>query len=239
MLQATPPRKSPIFKSPPAVLGLVAVLVAVHAVLFYAGEKWQNWAYYGFAFSPARYGNDALVTLPGAPIFTFVSYAFLHGSWGHLLANSIWLLVFGTVTARYLGAWKFLALAGLSALAGALATLAVHWGEAVTMIGASGAVCGMMTAAVPIMYGRRRFLAQGDVGDPAGAMPLTFGELVRNRGAIIFMAVLLVLTLFSGASGFTGTSFMSQGSIAWEAHLGGFVGGLAGFYALARNRMRG
>lgn len=106
------------------------------------------------------------------------------------------------------------------------------------MIGASGAVSGMMTAAIPLMYGRRRAFAAGDMGDPQSSKPLTLTELIRNPGALIFLAMLLGLTLFSGASGFTGTSFMSQGQIAWEAHLGGFLGGLIGFYALARNRMR-
>jgi membrane associated rhomboid family serine protease len=40
--------------------------------------------------------------------------------------------------------------------------------------------------------------------------------------------------LFSGASGWTGASFMEEGRIAWEAHLGGFVAGLFAFYWLDR-----
>lgn len=237
MLQVSPPRAQPVFNAPPVVIGLVAVLITIHVALFYAGPEWQNWAYYAFAFSPARYGTGHLVTLPGAPVYTFVTYAFLHGGWAHLLINCLWLLIFGTATARYLRTPRFLALALIATIAGAAATLALHWGEDVTMIGASGAISGMITAAVPIMYGGRRFLAGGDMGDPQNAMPLRFGELIRNRGAIIFMVVLLALTLFSGASGFTGNSFMSQGQIAWEAHVGGFIGGLAGFYLLARDRM--
>lgn len=239
MLQVPTPPEQPIFKSPPVVIGLVAVLVTVHVALFYAGAAWREWALAMFSFSPGRYVASDWPNLPGGGAFTFISYAFLHASWDHLFFNSLWLLIFGTVVARYLGAWRFLALSAIAAASGAAATLVLHWGEVGTsMIGASGAVSGMMTAAVPVMYGRRKFLAGGDIGDPRNAVPLTAGELLRNRGAIIFMAVLLALTLFSGASGFTGSSFMSQGSIAWEAHIGGFIGGLAGFYLLARNRMR-
>lgn len=237
MLQVTPPVHQPLFRSPAVVIALVAVLITVQVVLFYAGQEWQNWAYFAFAFSPARYVANGLVTLPGAPAYTFLTYAFLHAGWADLLANCLWLLIFGTVVARYLGAARFLALAAVSAIAGALATLALYWGEAITMIGASGAVSGMVTAAVPIMYGRRRFMAEGDMGDPNSALPLSPRELLGNGGAIIFMLVLLVLTLFSGANGFTGTSFMSQGSLAWEVVIGGFIGGLLGFYGLAWNRM--
>jgi membrane associated rhomboid family serine protease len=49
----------------------------------------------------------------------------------------------------------------------------------------------------------------------------------------MFTAIWLTLTLVSGASGWTGNSFLSEGGIAWEAHVGGFVGGFLAFYALA------
>ena len=52
------------------------------------------------------------------------------------------------------------------------------------------------------------------------------------------MGIWLVVTLASGAAGWTGNSFMAEGGIAWEAHLGGFIAGLAGFYALAARAVR-
>ena len=96
------------------------------------------------------------------------------------------------------------------------------------MVGASGAVSGMLGIAIPIMYGRRV---------PGGMRPLSPVELLTDRKALLFMAVWLGITLFSGASGWTGNSFMTEAGIAWEAHLGGFVGGLAAFYMLARRQM--
>ena len=54
----------------------------------------------------------------------------------------------------------------------------------------------------------------------------------------MFTGVWLALTLVSGAAGWTGNSFMSEGGIAWEAHIGGFVGGLLAFYGLAPRPVR-
>ncbi|MBC8038237.1 MAG: rhomboid family intramembrane serine protease [Rhizobiales bacterium] len=212
--------RGPVFQSPPVVLAVIAGLALIHAVLEYAG--WQVWSFENFAFISRSSGQ----------IWRFLTYALLHADWMHLIFNCLWLLIFGTVVARYLGAGRFLLLCGASAIGGAAVTLLLHWNEDYRMIGASGAVSGLMAAAVPIMYGRGRLMAGWPAGDPQTARPLTPGQLLRNRNALIFTLVWLVITLMSGATGFTGNSFMAEGGIAWEAHIGGFAAGLAGFYLL-------
>ncbi len=216
-------RAGPIFQSPPVVLATIAILFLIHLALQYAGEDWQILALYYSAFLPELMGSQP---------WRFLTYAFLHGSWPHLIFNCLWLLIFGSVVARYLGALRFLLLSAGSAIAGALVTLLLHWGEDYLMIGASGAVSGLMAAAVPIMYGRGRLTAGWRTGDPLTTRALTPSQLLHNRNALIFTLVWLAITLMSGATGFTGTSFLSEGGIAWEAHIGGFIGGLAGFYLL-------
>ncbi|MBI2717418.1 MAG: rhomboid family intramembrane serine protease [Rhizobiales bacterium] len=229
--------RPPVFQSPPVVLALIAVLAAIHGLLQLAGNDWQVWSLYAFAFIPARYGGEPFPAIAGAQVWSFLSYAFLHASWTHLLFNSLWLLIFGTVVARYLGAFRFLLVFAIAAIAGAAATLADHWGDGTIMIGASGGVSGLMAAAMPIIYGGGKFHGFA-TGDPASTVPLTPGEFLRHRGALIFTGVFLLITLYSGATGFTGNSYMAQGGIAWEDHLGGFAGGLVAFYLLARGRLR-
>ena len=228
--------QQPIFQSPPVVLATIAVLAAIHAVLQYAGQSWQVWSLYALAFIPARFGSEPFSMIPGSQAWSFFTYALLHGSWMHLLFNSLWLLIFGTVVARYLGALKFLLLSAIAAAGGALVTLLLHWGQQYVMVGASGSVSGLMAAAVPIMYGRNAMWAGWSAGDPLTTRPLSPAQLLSNRNAIIFTVVWLAITLYSGASGFTGNSYMADGEIAWEAHIGGFVSGLVAFYLLQRVR---
>jgi membrane associated rhomboid family serine protease len=227
------PAKEPFFRAPKVVLILIAVLVFVHLALQIAGENWQVWSLYAFSFIPARIsGAMPFPAIQGSQIWSFLTYAFLHANWMHLFFNSLWLLVFGSVVARRLGALKFLILASAAAIMGAVATLLTHWGEAAIVIGASGAVSGLVAAAIPLMYGSGLRLGDTYRADMSTVTPLRPFEILSNRRAFIFTLIWIAVTLFSGASGWTGASFIEEGHIAWEAHLGGFIAGFAAFYWL-------
>lgn len=213
------PRTARAVNAPPAVLLLIAGLCTVHVLRALAGEEWDLWSIYAFALIPARLTGMAGVTfIPGSAWWSFVTYGFLHADWLHLAVNCVWLLVFGTVVARVLGTWRFLILSLVSTIGGGVAMVALHWGAPDPIIGISAAVSGLMAAAIPIMYAQR-------------GRPLTLGELLRHRRALVFIAVWLAITLLTGAQGF---SAMAGGRIAWEAHLGGFVIGLLTFAAMNR-----
>lgn len=220
----------PIFNAPAAVVAVIGGLVAIHALLWLLGEDWRYWAIYWFALIPLRFSEQAFPLPPGSEYWTLLTYALLHANWLHITFNSLWLLIFGTPVARYLGSWRFLLLCILSAGIGGLASLVLHWGANINVVGASGAVSGLIAATIPIMYAVR--LPGG------GGRPLEFGELLRNRNALLFMATWLLITLLSGATGWVGNGFVQESGIAWEAHLGGFAGGLACFYALTKGQMR-
>jgi membrane associated rhomboid family serine protease len=237
MPAAPPPASPPIFQAPSVVPLTIAVLVAIHLGLWFAGESWQVWALYAFAFIPARFGGgEAVPFITGSQYWSLLTHAFLHADATHLLFNCLWFLIFGTVVGRYLGALRFLVLTGVSAMAGALAMLALHWGEGSIMVGASGAVSGLTAAAVPIMYGRGMRWGTRMAGDPEHARPLSPLELLSNRNALLFAAVWLAITLYSGATGWTGNGYLDGAQIAWEAHLGGFIAGFAALYVLAPRR---
>lgn len=220
-----PAKPPPAFNVPPVVAAVIAVLVAVHAGLWVLGQDWQVWSIYALSLIPARFTIPGYPMLPGSQYWTLASYMLLHGNWMHLAFNCLWLLVFGTPVARYFGSAKFLVVSLVSGIIGGLCSLALHWGQEIIIVGASGAVMGLMAAAIPLMYGER--LPHG------GWRPATFRELLVNRRALVFTGVVLAITLFSGGTGWTGNSVLADSSIAWEAHIGGFVGGLLAFYVLA------
>ena len=216
-------RQKGIIDAPWPVVALIAAMAIIHLALYLGGEGWQDWAFAVFAFIPAVVSGGVAEMVPGSAWWRFLTHAFLHGDWMHLLFNCIWLLVFGTVTARRLGAVRFFALFLISVLGGAAATLARNWGEVIFLIGASGGVSGLLAAAIPVMYGRKRHSDHRALG------PL---ELFTDRPALMFMALWLGLTLVSGSTGLLVPG--QPGNIAWEAHLGGFVAGLLAFYLLGR-----
>jgi membrane associated rhomboid family serine protease len=230
--------REPMFNVPPALLGLAACLCFIHVMLaFVLPPAASETLLELFAFEPLRYSSTTILDgpLPGgvpADIWTFVTYAFFHVNLTHLVFNLIWLLAFGAPVARRFGAWRFLAFFALTAATGALAHLVTHIGEDVPTIGASAAVLGMMAGAM-------RFVFQP--GGPLGFLRLSEAETYRvpakPLGAMLRDPRLLLFGLaWFGLNALLGLPLFSMPGIegvavAWQAHIGGFVGGLLAFSA--------
>jgi membrane associated rhomboid family serine protease len=143
---------------------------------------------------------------------------FLHADLPHLLINMAMLLAFGTPIARRMRTAPFFLLYALCGIAGALFWALLHPYSIDPLLGASGAISGMV----------------GAVGGISLSEESGHGMPFRNRrAALIFVAVWLVLNFLVGLFGASAMGI--SGAIAWEAHLGGFVAGFALIKLFPRN----
>lgn len=217
--------REPIFNVPGLVLGLLATFFAVHLLRWLLPADENAWLTAVLAFIPARVSGMA-PDLPGgriAAVTSFVTHQFVHGDLAHLLINSAWLLAFGTPVARRTGAVRFLAFFLLAGIAGALLYLALNGSIPILVVGASGAISGLMGAAFRFLF--RSMEEAGPLGLAAARstplMPLA--ETLTDRRILMAVAGWTVLNVLLawGAAGLT-----EAAGIAWEAHLGGFYAGL-------------
>lgn len=224
----------PIFNIPAVTVVMLAAFVGIHAfrslvlgILSPADQELLEL----FAFFPARYAPSFIVAsgLPGgfgAQVWTFVSYAFLHADIAHLGMNSLWFLPFGSAVARRFGAQRFIAFFAATAAAGAAAHLITHAGERFPVIGASAAVSGMMAAAIRFAFQPHGPIALWQQKDERAyhTPALSLLSALRDPRILVFLVVWFGLNLLFG---FGSLPLVGAGqSVAWEAHIGGFLAGL-------------
>ncbi len=176
----------------------------------------------GAGLAVARYA----LTEAGASPWSAVTYAFLHGSWMHVLLNVFWLAAFGTPVARRLGTARFLIFCAATAVGGSMAHWVTHLQDVVPMIGASGVVSGAMGAAAWFAFSSGR---GGGLIDPSARFRprQTLSSLLRNRQVLVFFGIWFALNVLIGVS--AAPLGLTDGGIAWIAHIGGFLAGLAVF----------
>jgi membrane associated rhomboid family serine protease len=195
------PAREPVFNAPWPAMALVIVILGGYALQTRLSPGLiETWV-----FTPA-----ALSSGEWRGVFTAI---FLHGNWIHAITNAAMALAFATPLARYFGEGPRGAFAffGFYVLCGALGNLgfaAIHPGSAAGIVGASGAVSGLMAAVARLIGGRGRL---GGLGS---------STVIGMGGA------LLVVNLLVGALGGAWVPGSGGAGIAWEAHLAGFVAGL-------------
>src|SRR5262245_7013959 len=160
------PSREPFLNAPATIFWLIGALVAAHVVRVTLPQPWPENLLVEFAFIPARYSEAALAAgvLPPTGLIgqavPFISYMFLHGDYVHLGINSLWLLAFGPIVAKRLKSTRFLLFFLLCGIASAFTHLVVYFGAVETVVGASGAVAGLMGGAIRIFYGRMLYGGQ-------------------------------------------------------------------------------
>jgi membrane associated rhomboid family serine protease len=173
------------------------------------------------------------VAWPGgvaADLWTFVTYALLHADLSHLLLNGVWLLAFCAPVARRFGTMRFLAFMAATAIAGAVAHLVTHFGELLPMVGASASISGAMAAAMRFAFQRGGPLGALRDSDEAYRVPaVPLAVCLRDPRVLAFLLVWFGVNALFGFISLGGPG-MDQ-SVAWQAHIGGFLAGLLAFSA--------
>ena len=130
----------------------------------------------------------------------------------------VWLAAFGSPLANRIGTARFLAFWLFTSLAAVALHYVLHMDDASPLVGAAGAISGMMGAAA--RFGFRIDRQEGKAAF-AGHI-LSIPAVFRSRAAVTFLAVWMVVNLVMGLGvGVPG----GDGRIAWEAHIGGFLAG--------------
>jgi membrane associated rhomboid family serine protease len=154
-----------------------------------------------------------LIAHPAATWVTIFTAMFLHGGWFHILSNMWVLFIFGDNIEDRLGPGRYLVFYLLCGVVAGLFESFVLQGSNVPMIGASGAIAGVLGAYL-VLYPRARI---------ASLVPILFIFTIIDIPAVIFLLFWFVSQLFSGwltLQGSTGSG------IAWWAHVGGFLFGM-------------
>lgn len=202
-------------------------LIAVN-VLVYLWELSQGphlrMAFYLYGIVPIRYSNPqiALHFSFAEQILPFFTSMFLHGGFFHLLGNMWFLYIFGDNVEDRLGPFRFLVFYLLSGVAAGLIHLVSNWHSQLPTVGASGAIAGVMGAYF-LLYPRARILT---------LFPIFFIPFFFEIPAFFFLGYWVLIQLLYGT-----VTHGLAGGVAWWAHVGGFVFGMASvkfFEALPR-----
>ena len=156
--------------------------------------------------------GDGLVCLtdPGAQVSHLVTSMFLHGSWMHLIGNMWFLWLFGNNVEDSMGRLRFVVFYLLCGLTAAVAQIAEHPASAIPMVGASGAISGVMGGYL-VLFPRVRVYC---------LLILGFFFTSIALPAWMMLVYWLFIQLVSGLATTPG-----QGGVAFWAHVGGFVAG--------------
>jgi membrane associated rhomboid family serine protease len=160
--------------------------------------------------------------------FGLISSQFLHAGWLHILGNMLYLWIFGNNIEDRLGPVLYLGFYLLAGVVAGLTQVVIDPGSQVPLVGASGAIAGVLGAYL-VLYPRARVLSA-----------VFFGYFVQVVAvpAVIVLGLWFVLQLISGAASL-GAPTAAEGGVATFAHVGGFVMGvLVGLLLRARPAFR-
>jgi membrane associated rhomboid family serine protease len=205
-----PLRDSVPARKPPVVMwGILATCLLVFLYELGLTEPELAWLFRTFGVVPAR------LLGPEPPYFTLVTSLFLHGGWVHLLGNMLYLWIFGNNVEDAMGHGRFAVFYLLCGFAAAAVQVAFQPDSPVPMVGASGAIAGVLGAYL-VLFPHARILA---------LVPLGFFTQLTEVPAVLFLPLWFLLQLLYGLASL-GVQTQLGGGVAFWAHVGGFVAGV-------------
>lgn len=203
-----PARRFPIVNT--ALIGLNVLVFLFEAAL---GSDQQGQFIQIWGLVPARSWQAG--GLGGwLPLFTSM---FLHGGWWHLISNMLALYIFGDNVEDRLGHLRYLLFYLLGGLVAGGAHLLANSGSPIPTVGASGAIAAVLGAYL-VLYPRARVVTLVFV--------FYFIRIVEVP-ALIYLGFWFISQLFNGLFALGTADVLQAGGVAWWAHIGGFVFGLA------------
>ena len=192
--------------TPVVTYALIAINVVVFLLELQQGDSFiREWA-----FTPVKFGAE-----PVSQVDNIFTAMFLHGGWMHLFGNMLYLWIFGDNVEDRLGKPLYILFYLVTGIAATMAQYAVVPGSSIPNVGASGAIAGVLGVYL-VMFPKARV----NVIVPGG--------MVMALPALIVLGFWMVLQVFSGVGAIATTDeTASTGGVAYMAHVGGFIAGMA------------
>ncbi len=202
---------------PVIVYAIVAINLAVFLHQIGLNESQSRAFAFVYGLVPLRYSEPLWGLQAGlspSDYTPFVTSMFLHGGWLHIILNMWTLFIFGRSLEGYLGHVRFLLFYLACGVAAALVHFYFNLDSALPVLGASGAIAGVIGA----------YAATFPRAKVTLLFPIIIIPLIFNVPALGFAFVWFALQVMQGASDLMSPSM--GGGIAWWAHIGGFIAGL-------------
>ena len=188
------------------------LLILANAAVFWYELQLGESALQDFIFTWGLVPAE-LISNPQDEWRTIFTSMFLHGGWFHILSNMWVLYIFGDNIEDLVGSLRYVFFYLLGGVAAAFLQIYVMQGSSIPMIGASGAIAGVLGAYL-ISFPRSRI---------ASLVPILFIFTIVDVPAVLFLIFWFVSQLYSGLFAMQGAA---ASGIAWWAHIGGFIFGL-------------
>jgi membrane associated rhomboid family serine protease len=200
------------------LIACVLMYIWQHVTLSSVGAQQ---AVYAFGLVPAVLTGREVLPLEIAVVpawATILTSMFMHGGFWHLAGNMLYLWIFGNNVEDAMGHARFFIFYVVCGIAAVFTQVLPNPGSIVPIVGASGAISGVLGAYL-LLYPRARVL----LGLPVGFLIVELGRFP----AIWVLAAWFGLQLLMGSISAAQAVGESQGGIAFGAHIGGFIAGLA------------